>query len=177
MVGRPQPSPSSPADGKPFPPLPLSYRAALATPLAVAPGHTRAYVVAVPPPTDPHVPSAGTDDRQQQFPLSRSCSNPGRLDPSATALTPPLPSSPAPLADPAFPHTRPPTPFHPLSAGAALAPHGSAPAIAVLSPGFPSSALSMPDAALLRSQLLAPGFPHVLPDMTVGAPCVPTHHR
>jgi hypothetical protein len=28
----------------------------------------------------------------------------------------------------------------------------------------------MPNAALLRSQLMAPGFPHVLPDMTVGAP-------
>jgi hypothetical protein len=43
-------------------------------------------------------------------------------------------------------------------------------AVAALYPGFPSSALSLPDATLFRSQVLAPGFPHVPLDMPVGPP-------
>jgi hypothetical protein len=45
-----------------------------------------------------------------------------------------------------------------------------------LYPGFPSSTLSLPDAALFCSQLLAPGFPHVRLDMSV-APPPPVHDR
>jgi hypothetical protein len=50
--------------------------------------------------------------------------------------------------------------------------HGAAPALTatILSLGFPSIAFSLPDAALLRSQLLAPGFPHVPLGTMVGAP-------
>jgi hypothetical protein len=64
----------------------------------------------------------------------------------------------------------------PLPTGVASAPISSTslpdphPAAASLYPGFLSSALSLPDAALFRSQLLAPGFPHVPLDMPVEAP-------
>jgi hypothetical protein len=46
-----------------------------------------------------------------------------------------------------------------------------------LYPGFPSSTLSLPDAALFCSQLLAPGFPHVRLDMSVAPPPPPVHDR
>jgi hypothetical protein len=83
-----------------------------------------------------------------------------------TASPPPtaaLPSAPAPVGAS--------TPLSHQSLGSDAA-HGAAlaPTATVLSPDFPSTAFSLPDAAFLRSQLLTPGFPHVPLDTPVGAP-------
>ena len=91
------------------------------------------------------------------------------IRPRQPSLPPPDPRrSPLYLPDLCRPHT-PPLVVVPNPDGSRPAPAVSLPAATVLSPGFPSSALSLPDAALLRSQLLAPGFPHFSLNMPVGA--------
>jgi hypothetical protein len=127
MTGRspfPTSSTATPISGDSFPPLPLSYEAAL-----TAPGSVRAptpiLVAAVAPP-----PPLAISAAPQQA-LTESTSPPTSAPPSSTSLQAPTPTT------------------------------------AALHPGFPSSALSLPDAALFRSQLLAPGF---LLDMPVWAP-------
>jgi hypothetical protein len=126
MAGRP-PFPTSsvatPYFIDSFPPLPLSYRAALTAP--------------------------------------RSARAPA---PILVAAVAPAPPPVAPQPDPAEP-TSPPA-SAPTSSTSLSAPTLAA---AALYPGFPSSALSLPDAALFRSQLLAPGFSHVPLEMPVGA--------
>jgi hypothetical protein len=100
--------------GNSFPPLPLSYQAAL-----VAPGSTRA------PAPAPFLVAA--------------------------AASPCPPITPiAPQQDPAEPASPP-----ALASTSSTSLSNPTPAVASLYPGFPSSALSLPDAALFRSQLLA----------------------
>jgi hypothetical protein len=230
MAGRPPPPPFSRRAGEPFPPLPLSYRAALAAPPAAI------FPAAVAPPgfaapTAAFSPIAGAPPDLAVTPATSSLTTgappdlaapPAPVSPAADVLpvptTPPatLPSvagtsprtaaslatlpyvvstptaavaPPAalfpttsavstlarPIAAPAAPmgHTfvittvlpptagpPPPAPTQSATLASAPGPDGS----------WPAPVLSLPDAALLRSQLLAPGFPHVPLDTPGGAP-------
>eukprot|EP00267_Zea_mays_P045755 XP_020398082.1 uncharacterized protein LOC109941478 [Zea mays] len=151
MAGRPPPPPFS---GDPFPPLPLplplSYRAALAAPLAglspaagAPPGFAAPAAVlspAVGAPAGLAAPAAAP------FPAV-----PGSAHPFTAAGTPPGHAFVLTATLP--PTVEPPPPMPTQTATLAAAPgHDGSP---------PAPALSLPDAALLRSQLLAPGFPHV----------------
>jgi hypothetical protein len=163
MAGRPPPLPSS--AGEPFPPLPLSYRAALAAPppsvcASPAVGTQSGLILMaadapplpVPPPSPAGSSLAGARPAAGSS-RSFACAPSGRVQPP-TGLGRPL----------ASPRRHGPPPGGQASAAAG-------------SPGFLSSALSlpdvMPDVVLLRSQLLASGFPHgpldMTPPMTVGA--------
>jgi hypothetical protein len=187
MVGRPPPPPFS---GDPFPPLPLplSYRAALAAPLAgVSPPAGAPPGLAAPPAS--FSPAIGASPGPLPPPTTISSAAGAPLG-TATSLAD-LPSAasepPAVAAPPAahFPavsgHAR------PFAAGARLRAHRYAPPTVKPPPPAPTQSatlaatfghdrsqsaptLFLPDAALLRSQLLAPGFPHVPLDTTGGAP-------
>jgi hypothetical protein len=138
----------SPAAGTP---PGLAAPAAALSPAAGAPPGLAAPVAAFP--SAASVPSALTAPPAAPFPAV-----PGSAHPFAAAGTPPghafvLTAMLPPTVEPP-----PPTPTQTATLAAAPGHDGSP----------PSPALSLPDAALLRSQLLAPGFPHVT--MTGGGP-------
>jgi hypothetical protein len=217
MAGRPPPPPYPSGAGESFPPLPLSYRAALAAPPAsvspmagASPGSTAPVAALFPSvgaPPDPAVspaslPSAvGAPPGPTASPTPFSPAAGGLPGPTtASAALPPAAEAPSSTAaslqavhyvvsapttlptPPARPSAAPgPPPGHAFVITAVLpttaeppppAPTQSATLPAAPGPdgSWPAPALSLPDAALLRSQLLAPGYPHVPLDTTGAAP-------
>eukprot|EP00267_Zea_mays_P051678 XP_020404662.1 uncharacterized protein LOC109944343 [Zea mays] len=171
MADRPRLPPSFPAAGDPpsllpfpddgFPPLPLSYRAAVAAPLAAA----------LLPAARAPLPSGAPPGRA----LVAAAAGPAPAPPSpgpAPLLAPTPSSSPSVVTTSPPPAAALPPAHAPVQSLGSDAAHGAALALTatVFSPDFPSIAFSLPDAAFLRSQLLAPGFPHVPLGTTVGAP-------
>jgi hypothetical protein len=180
MAGRPSPPPpSSPADDEPFPPLLPggACRTGRARPRARSSSPPRRFhqrALKSSPPRHPHrllraallgspllllgslLLLLGSPSLRPRLRLLR-LSFPPPDHPRRSTLCPPGPRWCRPHPPPWWPLLFPRAPTD------LLRPSQSSP------PGFPSSALSLPD-ALLRSPLLAPCFPHVLLDMTVGAP-------
>jgi hypothetical protein len=115
--------------------------------------------------------SAATPDSVPPLPLSYRAA----LTVPGSARAPVLVTAAAPPPPPGAPVAPQQAPAELASPPASAPPSSTSlptptPAAAALHPGFPSSAISLPDTSLLHSQLLASGFPHVPLDMPVGPP-------
>eukprot|EP00267_Zea_mays_P053414 XP_020406535.1 vegetative cell wall protein gp1-like [Zea mays] len=188
MASRPPPPPLS---GDPFPPLPLplSYRAALVAPLAgISPVAVLSPAAGAPPgltapaaalslaagaPPDLAAPAAALSPAIGAPPAAPLLRAPLAFTAPLVAPFPAVPGLAHPFAVAGTPlghvfvftATLPPTVEPPPPTPTQSATLTAAPG----HDGSPSApALSLPDVALLRSQLLAPGFPHVT--TTGGAP-------